>query len=82
LLFQSSSLLPLFCLSFLCSAVWVIASVMHSALSFLCSFYSARLDVWRRLALRLKRLGVWKGVGRRNSPYRLKNYASSTSYCI
>jgi len=30
--------------------------------------------VWRRLALRLKRLGVWKGVGRRTSPYRLNNY--------
>ena len=42
LLFQSSSL-PLFCLSFLCSVVWVVASVMHSALSFLCSFYSALL---------------------------------------
>ena len=42
LLFQSSSL-PLFCLSSLCSAAWVVASVMHSALSFLCSFYSALL---------------------------------------
>jgi len=35
-----SSSLPLFCLSFLCSDVWVVASVMHSTLSFLCSFYS------------------------------------------
>jgi hypothetical protein len=32
--------------------------------------------VWRHLALRLKRLGVWKGVERRTSPYRLKNYGA------
>ena len=34
--------------------------------------------VWRRLAARLIRLGVWKGVERRTSPYRLKNYAPHT----
>jgi hypothetical protein len=34
-----------------------------------------KMFVWHRLASRLKRLGVWKGVGRCNSPYRLNNYA-------
>ena len=29
--------------------------------------------VWRRLGVRHKRLGVVKGVGRRASPWRLKN---------
>ena len=34
--------------------------------------------VWRRLGVRHKRLGVVKGVGRRASPWRLKNMASIT----
>ena len=36
--------------------------------------WKVRVCVWRRLATRLTRLGVWKGVERRTSPYRLKNY--------
>ena len=37
--------------------------------------WNVSVCVWRRLAARLIRLGVWKGVERRTSPYRLKKYA-------
>lgn len=35
-----------------------------------------RICLWRRLAARLIRLGVVRGVGRRESPQRLKNIDS------
>ena len=41
--------------------------------------WKVRLCVWRRLATRLIRLGIRKGVCRHASPYRLKNNALDRS---
>jgi hypothetical protein len=47
---------------------------------FVLSYWRFRVCLWRRLAERLTRLGVWKGVQRRSSPDRRKNIAPNCCF--